>query len=132
MAEVCLQVRGGTSLAIDNEAREAIRQLYDTYQHDVYRFALYSLQDEGAAADMVQEVFLRAIKGWRSFRGEASAKTWLLTIARNYMLDAYRKERRKNRFMREYPPLLRSSCNTTSQVADGLVLEQALSSLKDS
>lgn len=35
------------------------------------------------ARDLAQETFLRVYKKWGSFRGEASAKTWLLRIAMN-------------------------------------------------
>ncbi|MDX6247183.1 MAG: polymerase sigma-70 factor, subfamily [Kribbellaceae bacterium] len=51
-----------------------------------------SLQD---AEDLVQEVYLRAWRGWDRFEGRASVRTWLYRIATNASLTALQhKERR--------------------------------------
>jgi RNA polymerase sigma factor (sigma-70 family) len=50
-----------------------------------------------AAADLVQEVFLKAYRHMESFRGDSKFTTWLHTMARNHCLDARvaRDERRE-------------------------------------
>jgi RNA polymerase sigma-70 factor (ECF subfamily) len=51
-----------------------------------------SVQD---AEDLVQEVYLRAWRGWDRFEGRASVRTWLYRIATNACLTALQhKERR--------------------------------------
>jgi RNA polymerase sigma-70 factor (ECF subfamily) len=50
-------------------------------QGDVWRLCAH-LVDPAAADDLAQETYLRAIPAFRSFRGDASVRTWLLTIAR--------------------------------------------------
>jgi RNA polymerase sigma-70 factor, ECF subfamily len=50
-------------------------------QGDVWRLCAH-LVDPAAADDLAQETYLRAIPAIRRFRGEASVRTWLLTIAR--------------------------------------------------
>ncbi len=50
-----------------------------------YNFARYLTRDPTAAEDVVQEAFLRAFRGFASFRGEAP-RAWLLTIVRNTFL----------------------------------------------
>ena len=50
-----------------------------------------------SADDLVQESFLRVIRKAGTFRGEATFRTWLLTIVRNVCLDHERSESRRNR-----------------------------------
>ncbi len=47
--------------------------------------------------DLVQDAFFRAFRGLGSWRGEASFRSWLFTIAGNVLRDEYR--RRKGRQM---------------------------------
>ena len=63
-------------------------------QGDVWRLAAH-LVDRGAADDVTQETFERALRSLRSFRGEASARTWLLTIARRTCADTIRRRTRE-------------------------------------
>lgn len=76
------------------EQREAIRKLFLEYGDSLYRYARYSLPSDIDARDVVQEVFLRAFKSWAEFRGQASPKTWLFRIARNYIYDLLRQRKR--------------------------------------
>lgn len=46
--------------------------------------------------DLVQETFIKAIKGLKSFKKEASPRTWLYSIARNVAIDFLRKNKRIN------------------------------------
>ena len=50
-----------------------------------------------AADDVTQEVFLRAYRALPAFRGDSSARTWLLSIARRTCADAVRDLRRRRR-----------------------------------
>lgn len=49
------------------------------------------------ADDVTQEVYLRAYRALPSFRGESSARTWLLSIARRTCADQVRDLRRRRR-----------------------------------
>ena len=55
-------------------------------QADVWRLAAH-LVDAQSADDVTQEVYLRAIPALARFRGDASARTWLLAIARRTCAD---------------------------------------------
>lgn len=72
-----------TQLLIDaaDGDRDALANLVAGSQADVWRFCS-SLVGPGAADDAVQETFVRAWRSARTFRAEASARTWLLAIAR--------------------------------------------------
>ncbi len=53
------------------------------HQASVYRFARTLVTRPQDAEDVMQQAFLSAWRGAAGFRGEASARTWLLTIARH-------------------------------------------------
>ena len=48
------------------------------------------------ADDMVQDCYLRALRGWAQFDGRASRQAWLFGIARRTRADWYRKKNRKS------------------------------------
>ena len=61
--------------------RTALAGLVQRTQGDVWRLCAY-LVDPAAADDLAQDTYLRAIPALHKFRGDASARTWLLAIAR--------------------------------------------------
>ena len=74
---------------------EAMDRLISRHHGSVYRVALGILRDEDGAADVAQETFLKAIRGLKGFRGDASFRTWLLTIAANEARGVLRKAGRR-------------------------------------
>ncbi len=62
---------------------EAMNELVSRHHAGAYRVALGILRDEDGAADVTQNAFLKAIRGLEGFRGDASFKTWLLSITAN-------------------------------------------------
>ena len=54
--------------------------IVDRYQHVVVRAAMAVVGRRDEAEDVAQDAFLRAYRALAGFRGEASLKTWLLTI----------------------------------------------------
>ena len=65
-------------------------------QGDVWRLCAH-LVDPGSADDLTQETYLRAVTAILRFRGDSSARTWLLTIARRVCADAIRRRTRRRR-----------------------------------
>jgi RNA polymerase sigma factor (sigma-70 family) len=73
--------------------KPSIAEVYDEHVWDVYGFFGYRLQTREQAEDLTQLTFERALRAWGRFDPErASAKTWLLAIARNVLVDHYRSE----------------------------------------
>lgn len=62
------------------------------YGDYLYSIALYKLGNSNLSQDMVQEVFLSALKAKDTFQGNSSEKTWLAVILRNKIIDHYRKK----------------------------------------
>lgn len=81
-----LAAAGGDRLALASVVRRT--------HGDVWRFCAH-LVDPGAADDVTQEVFLRAMQSVPRFRGDATARTWLFTIARNTCADEIRRRQRR-------------------------------------
>jgi RNA polymerase sigma-70 factor (ECF subfamily) len=73
--------------------KRSIAEVYDDHIWDVYGFFGYRLRSRERAEDLTQATFERALRAWDRFDPErASAKTWLLAIARNVLVDHYRAE----------------------------------------
>ena len=58
----------------------AFGELVDLHRAAVYRAALAALRSPADAEDAAQDAFLQAFRRLDTFRGDASFKTWLLTI----------------------------------------------------
>jgi len=73
------------------DIEELFAELYRRYRIRVNVWCRRFMKDPDRAEDMTQEVFMRAFRYRRSFRGDARTSTWLYSIARNYCLTAIRK-----------------------------------------
>jgi RNA polymerase sigma-70 factor (ECF subfamily) len=69
----------------------AFEEVLRRYERPMYNYLLRSCRDPHAAADLLQEVFLRVVERSASFEGKSKFSTWLYTIARNLCIDASRK-----------------------------------------
>ncbi len=74
--------------------QEALARFVAGAQVDVWRLCAH-LVDRDAADDLTQETLLRAIRALPSFRGDASARTFVLTIARHTCVDELRRRSRR-------------------------------------
>ncbi|MCR9089333.1 MAG: sigma-70 family RNA polymerase sigma factor [Rhodobacteraceae bacterium] len=71
--------------------REAMRAFYERYHTALFAFIRGRGTDPAAAADTVQDAMLEVWRSAGRYRGEAAAKTWLFSIARNKLIDRTRK-----------------------------------------
>lgn len=69
---------------------ETIEHMIDMWQLPLLRLCYVQLRDRQMAEDAVQETFLKAYRGFDTFRGESSEKTWLFRIAVNTCRDMQR------------------------------------------
>ena len=74
----------------DSRRDQTIERLITQHQTSLLRLCYVQLQDQALAEDAVQETFLKAYKGFDSFRGDSSEKTWLTKIAVNTCRDFQR------------------------------------------
>ena len=71
----------------------AISELYREYGGSVFTVALSVLHDRDAAADAVQETFVKAHKAASSFDPDRRFAPWIYAIARRTAIDMARKRR---------------------------------------
>src|SRR5262245_55798789 len=65
--------------------------LLTRHRRPVFNFILRFVGDPAQSEDLLQEVFLRVIKGAEAYQKQAKFTTWLYTIARNLCVDASRR-----------------------------------------
>ena len=80
-------------MAILNRRQSDFARVYDEHLWRVYGFLAYRLRDRDTAEDLTQATFERALRAWSRFDPRrASESTWLLTIARNLLIDHHRRD----------------------------------------
>jgi RNA polymerase sigma-70 factor, ECF subfamily len=82
-----------------NGDRAAFGDLVERYQQVVFRTALAALRSREDAEEVAQDALVSAFQKLDSFRGEASFKTWLLTITWNRAMD---RRRRAGEWLRRF------------------------------
>ncbi|MBI4788868.1 MAG: sigma-70 family RNA polymerase sigma factor [Chloroflexi bacterium] len=69
----------------------AFTELVHRHENRVYTLALKMLRQPVDAEDVLQETFISALRGLKTFRGDASFSTWLYRIAYNATLMKLRR-----------------------------------------
>ncbi len=69
----------------------AFGKFVDAYQNRVFGFVRRMVPNVEEAADITQEVFIRAYQSFNRFDGRSSVRTWLFRIAYNLCVDRSRK-----------------------------------------
>lgn len=90
LTRLLLAGRDGDQLALSAWIRAS--------QAEVWRLCA-QLVGRDQADDITQDTFLRAYRSLPNFRGDSSARTWLLSIARRACADAIRTAKRRRRLM---------------------------------
>jgi len=70
----------------------------ELYGDCLFKYALMRLRDAAKAEDAVQETFLAALKGGKTFAGRSAERSWLVGILKNKVCDHYRKASRETSF----------------------------------
>lgn len=68
-------------------AREAFDLIVERHQRNVYQLCYRFVGNHEDASDLAQDVFVRAFKGLRNFKGDSSLGTWLYRVGVNACLN---------------------------------------------
>jgi RNA polymerase sigma-70 factor (ECF subfamily) len=68
-------------------SREAFEVIVARHRRAVYQVCYRFVNNHEDASDLAQDVFLRAYRGIRAFRGQSSVATWLYRIGVNVCLN---------------------------------------------
>jgi RNA polymerase sigma-70 factor (ECF subfamily) len=104
---------------------EDLEALYRQHAVAVFRFAYGLSRNRSEAEDIVAEVFARVLTRANSIKS-ATARAYLLAVARNVFLDARRRSVRDARLLRE---IEHERPDTPERLDDGARLANALRAL---
>ncbi len=85
----------------ENDAPDASRprngpeSWMDSHGDCLYRYALLRVRVPELAAELLQETFLEALRGWGRFAGRSSERTWLVGILKHQIVDHLRRTTRE-------------------------------------
>jgi RNA polymerase sigma-70 factor, ECF subfamily len=83
----------------------AFSKVYSRYRGPITAYVLQRVRDREVAAELVQEVFLKAHRFRGTFDPSRTLTTWLWTIARNTVTDSFRRKELDTSFNRgEFEP----------------------------
>jgi RNA polymerase sigma-70 factor (ECF subfamily) len=104
-------------------------ELLDVYRdnvHGVYAFFTYSVGHE-TAEDLTASTFERVVRSWNRFDPDyATARTWIMAIARNILADHFRRQSHRNTVsLDEHPALAASLASSDDPAARWLSLATA-------
>lgn len=63
----------------------------ERYSDYLFHYTLSRVNDREIAKDIIQDTFFAALRAMKSFKGEASERTWLIAILKRKIIDYYRK-----------------------------------------
>lgn len=67
--------------------------LYDECFDDVYRYSYSRLGNKWDTDDVVSDIFRKSFEYYGSLKEHSNGKAWLMTIARNTIVDFYRRKK---------------------------------------
>ncbi|MFH1146924.1 MAG: sigma-70 family RNA polymerase sigma factor [Pseudomonadota bacterium] len=77
---------------------ESFGRLYEEYVPKIFQYVNYRVGDKTAAEDLTSDVFSKALTNFAKYDpGKAAFSTWIFSIARNTVIDYYRKRGREQK-----------------------------------
>src|SRR5690606_1650489 len=63
----------------------------ERYSDYLFNYTISRVNDREIAKDIIQDTFFSGLKSMKNFKGEASERTWLISILKRKIIDYYRK-----------------------------------------
>lgn len=84
--------------------KESFGRLYDLFLDPIYRFFYFRLSSEREAEDLTSDTFFRALKSINVYKKQKSMpfSAWLFRIAKNILIDHYRKKTPTEELLESY------------------------------
>ena len=97
----------------------AFEVLLGRHRKSVFNFILRYVGDKETAEDLLQETFMRVIKGAEAYKRQAKFTTWLYTIARNLCVDQTRRRKHRRHASLDAPMASEADSGTLLDVIPG-------------
>ncbi|MFN4236611.1 MAG: sigma-70 family RNA polymerase sigma factor [Vogesella sp.] len=75
---------------VEGNTFECVLRAWDAHERELLAFLILRAPDRHAAEDLLQEVFLKAMRQGKGFCLLGNQKAWLFEVARNALIDAAR------------------------------------------
>ncbi|WP_027127067.1 sigma-70 family RNA polymerase sigma factor [Gelidibacter mesophilus] len=63
----------------------------ERYSDYLFNYTITRVNDREIAKDILQDTFFAGLKSMKNFKGEATERTWLISILKRKIIDYYRK-----------------------------------------
>jgi RNA polymerase sigma-70 factor (ECF subfamily) len=97
----------------------AFEILLTRHRKPIYNFILRFVGSRELAEDLMQETFLRVIRGAENYKRQAKFTTWLYTIARNLCVDQSRRAKHRRAQSLDQPMSSSAESGTLLDVVPG-------------
>lgn len=75
--------------------------IVNTYAPQIFNLAFHFTHSREEAEDLTQEIFLKLFSSLKKYRQEMNFNAWLLTLARNHLIDKYRRGKKEKSLRQE-------------------------------
>lgn len=107
------------------------QRLYEIFGGPLYQFFLRNTGNQEMACDKVQEVFIRIFKSRDAFK-YGSLKTWIFRIARNILIDEWRKTGQREILCETIPETADTSSHVEDEVLSNIEHEEMVAFIDNS
>lgn len=83
-------------LKVKNQDKEAYAKFYDLYIERIHRFIFFKVNSTSEAQDLTSETFLKLWQAIREGREIRNLNAFIYVIARNLVIDFYRRQSSEN------------------------------------
>ena len=73
--------------------KQQLTEAYEAFSDDIFRYCFFRISDREKALDLVSETYVRMWQYIIAGNEVANTKTFLYTVARNLIIDGYRKKK---------------------------------------
>jgi len=79
----------------------AWKMMVNTYAPQIFNLAYHFTGTREEAEDLTQEIFLKLFSSIKKYKEEMNFTAWLLALARNHLIDRYRREKKAKSMRQE-------------------------------
>jgi RNA polymerase sigma factor (sigma-70 family) len=91
--------------AVPGSRVELFGSLYEQYLPKVFQYVNYRVGKRTIAEDLTSDIFNKALSGFARYdSAKAAFSTWIFSIARNILIDYYRRRSREQKFQKVVDP----------------------------
>lgn len=101
---------------------------YLRYYEKIYRYLYFrAYEDKALAEDLTSETFLKAFEKFETFDPEKNFSSWIYAIARNCLIDHFRKEKRhKEVSLSDYENFLKTDSEEVQEAVDQKLIRKKI------